>query len=316
VSALVTSFAGKLENCWNNAAVMEQMTKVGYLFQVESLLSTHGSEMGMLEDMSVAIKDLAMFSFQIMDSSSFGSNVQFHLLTNDHKKSLRDNFLPFLENRPMKIIIKFPVPTNMLSSLPSDLVQGERIKVFPVMFTQGINEQQTISNTVGTCTLQEGINKENYLLLEKYWNRYKVYYAQQEVCSSSNNIDVEKIQQELEHIGKIIQNSRREKNVEILAKTADFCRSIHGGRATVCKSAKDRTSMSITWEQTRILHKYHGLPKESMQEVMRVMRSAGVRRENAFKNIGVDKYAFNQFQLMLFPEIYRAPKGTEGARVT
>jgi len=151
------------------------------------------------------------------------------------------------------------------------------------------------------------------IILEKYWNRYKVYYAQKEEPCSHNT---EEIQQELEYIGKIIQSSRREKNVEILAKTADFCRSIHGGRATVCKSAKDRTSMSITWEQSRILNKYHSLPKESMQEVMRVMRSAGVRRENAFKNIGVDKYAFNQFQLMLFPEIYRAPKGTEGARVT
>ena len=99
--------------------------------------------------------------------------------------------------------------------------------------------------------------------------------------------------------------------------------------------------MSITWEETRILESYHGLPRDQAAEVMRVMRSAGVRRENAFKSIrlqstpphppsffnstylnltytdiGVDKYAFNQFQLMLIPEIYRAPKGTEGARTT
>ena len=74
----------------------------------------------------------------------------------------------------------------MFSSLPQDLRDGERIKVFPVMFSQGINEQQTFANTMGTCTLQEGINKENYLLLEKYWNRHKVYYAQKgepSVCS-------------------------------------------------------------------------------------------------------------------------------------
>jgi len=74
--------------------------------------------------------------------------------------------------------------------------------------------------------------------------------------------------------------------------------------------------MSITWEQTRILEANHGLPHDQANEMTRVMRSAGVRRENAYKNIGVDKYAFNQFQLMLIPEVYRAPKGTEGARRT
>ena len=33
---------------------------------------------------------------------------------------------------------------------------------------------------------------------------------------------------------------------------------------------------------------------------MSVMRSAGVRRENAYKNIGKNKFAFNSFQVLVF----------------
>jgi hypothetical protein len=43
--------------------------------------------------------------------------------------------------------------------------------------------------------------------------------------------------------------------------------------------------MSITWEQARILERHHQLPKDELPDVIQVMRSAGVRRENAFKSI-------------------------------
>lgn len=52
VAALVTSFAKKLENACRmptGARFLEQLSEVGFLFQVESLLSTNGAEIGMLE---------------------------------------------------------------------------------------------------------------------------------------------------------------------------------------------------------------------------------------------------------------------------
>jgi hypothetical protein len=55
---------------------------------------------------------------------------------------------------------------------------------------------------------------------------------------------------------------------------------------TSCKSAKDRTSMSITWEQARVLCSY-GLTEDDVLKVTNTMRARGVRRENAFKNIGM-----------------------------
>ena len=60
----------------------------------------------------------------------------------------------------------------------------------------------------------------------------------------------------------MVQRARgaREKNVDLLLATSEFARLVHAGRATSCKSAKDRTSMSVTLEQARILMTHHGLP--------------------------------------------------------
>lgn len=54
-----------------------------------------------------------------------------------------------------------------------------------------------------------------------------------------------------------MRTSRNEKNVDILPLTADFARKLNAGRLTSCKSAKDRTSMSVTWEQARLLQKQY-----------------------------------------------------------
>jgi hypothetical protein len=44
--------------------------------------------------------------------------------------------------------------------------------------------------------------------------------------------------------------------------------------------------MSITWEQARVLCSY-GLTEDDVLKVTNTMRARGVRRENAFKNIGM-----------------------------
>ena len=48
-------------------------------------------------------------------------------------------------------------------------------------------------------------------------------------------------------------------------------------------------------------------------QVLWTMRSRGVRLDNVEKNVGGRKYAFNQFQVLNLPRLYKPPEGTNGS---
>lgn len=102
------------------------------------------------------------------------------------------------------------------------------------------------------------------------------------------------------------------KDPEILQLGSRLCRLLGGARATSCKSAKDRTGMSVTLEQGNLLVANHFLPQHRLPTVVSTMRSSGVRLENVYKNTHKYLYAFNALQRSMFPEKYRCPEGTYG----
>ena len=104
----------------------------------------------------------------------------------------------------------------------------------------------------------------------------------------------------------------KSKHPKIVQESSNLCRLLGAGRATSCKSAKDRTSMSVTLEQVRLLSENHGLPEEFVVRTVSTMRSNGVRLENALKNTGKRQYAFNSLQRSLLPDEYKCPEGTYG----
>jgi hypothetical protein len=62
----------------------------------------------------------------------------------------------------------------------------------------------------------------------------------------------------------------------------------------------------------RLLELYHGLPEDSVRHVADLLRTYGVRMDNAEKNTGKRAYCFNNLQRALFPQEYRCPPGTGG----
>jgi len=59
----------------HDESFLRQLFQIGILMEFESLLSCHGDEVWMLEDMSVGINDLSTVSFKIMRSSSAEDNL-------------------------------------------------------------------------------------------------------------------------------------------------------------------------------------------------------------------------------------------------
>jgi hypothetical protein len=240
-----------------------------------------------------------------------------------------DKLFPFTH-----LVIRVKVRTSKVKLPPALLRHGTSVRVCPVLFTQGINEKQTLANNTGSSVtrLQDAINEVALKNLRSYCDRYCNYTAyieqqqpqvqaqheQVSACGITASASREEVLRMLSELEALLASSRqaRKKRPEILQISSDLCRRVGGGRVTVCKSAKDRTGMSVTLEQGRILVQQHGLRESKKAGIVAVMRSEGVRIENALKNTGRRVFAFNALQRSLLPEEYRCPPQTAGRNVS
>ena len=68
------------------------------------------------------------------------------------------------------MLLTFLVTPQLMECLPSAMRDGEEIRVVPVMFSQGINEQQTYANYLGQFGLQDDINTQSIKRLQSYFD--------------------------------------------------------------------------------------------------------------------------------------------------
>uniref|UniRef100_A0A3B5LGK9 Inositol polyphosphate-4-phosphatase type II B n=1 Tax=Xiphophorus couchianus TaxID=32473 RepID=A0A3B5LGK9_9TELE len=188
-----------------------------------------------------------------------------------------DDLQPTLTGAWGDFVVEVPLPSESFRSLPEELKAGRLIRVEPVLFNIGINQHQSL------------LKSPNFFI----------------------HPGIQSLLDLLSSLDRSIEAKKR-KNVEVLWLAASVCRKVNGVRLTSCKSAKDRTAMSVTLEQCMILREQHTLSQQQFSSALDNMRRDGCRTENVQKNIGTRKFAFSSVQLLTFPKLYRPPDGSYG----
>lgn len=203
--------------------------------------------------------------------------------------------------------------------LPDELRAGASVAVTTCIFTQGINEMQSVANFLGKSGYQKQINELSLKRLSGYVDSYLGAVEK----GMSSGISRDEAEADLRQIATEVAREDKSKNTDVVQLSSALTRKLRGGRVTLCKSGKDRTSMSVTLEQAQAIRgdvfssSGVGGAEDHRRtiEVANLARRHGVRRENVARNVGGRKglYAFNKLQHMMLPSEYQPPEGTYGS---
>ena len=378
-------------------ATLRRCLSCGYLISVQSLLSSTGDEQSMIEDMSVAVEWLETCAIRLVTASEAeaateadaatdavpvgecdgiwvrrqggdaGGGLVVDVLVGDRAAAVVRQALESMRSANLilsdkEAVLRVEEANRSVGPPASGHSLVACLPLYATMFTQGVNETQTLANSLGKHSLQDNINWENLEKLQHYLAMFEAI-AQADATAADHGggggrgdgggdadgdgdgsaaaaaaadeaydearksrsclgqgVELAAVRAEaarwrasLAEAWTSIDNLKGMKNVQILLATADISRAVAGLHSICCKSGKDRTSMSVTLEQTQVICEWfrvaHG------RRIVKILRRFGARRGNVIANTGATKYAFNPIQVRMLPHCLRPPAGTFSATV-
>lgn len=283
----------------------------------------------MLEDTQSAIQALKKYEIRILptplitSSKSLSSdNIRCQIDLNEniefdqHKIDIDMNGRDVILYFPEKCFEKLPslVKENALNG-------GTIVKIVPILFTQGIDLQETTATMFsnGESTIyQRSLNYRGYTMLNEYC------YETQPIFTFQRKSDVSSLDEHnrllslkeipphplISSLHDAIITNGESKNVDMLLEVERVCTLLDGCRVTFCKSGKDRTGMAVTFEQARQLGERFrcGNNINDILKNANLMRVYGTRIQICSKNIGKPIYSINSLQAKFLPPFYRPPE--------
>ncbi|KAG0209832.1 Pre-rRNA-processing protein fhl1 [Mortierella sp. GBA30] len=169
-----------------NDLFWDQLLNLGWLAQIESLLSTQGSELGMLHDYAQAVEDVRDsvtigFHELPLSLSTLPNSPPLTFTGGSGNRDLDDLGIDTVQvsGRRGQINLSFGLDPLQFSLLPDLLKAGaSKIHVWPVLFSQGINEMQTLSNLTGNSPLQRSINETGLRYIQSYVSQHQAWTSQ------------------------------------------------------------------------------------------------------------------------------------------
>ena len=191
LTSLVTALMARFWAVEPDPIFLQLCANLGPLASFESLLSLHGEDVSIFNDMLVAVEDLrnVEFTLILVDKRTKAKirkskeALAVAATTNGSSKNNTGSTMPILQYHSFplprvtgsrsSLKVMLPVPDYVYTMLPLEQIKTMTFSVTPLFFNVGINEHATIAGKFGNNGPQEKNNIDNFKTLSDYYRRFK-----------------------------------------------------------------------------------------------------------------------------------------------